>query len=189
MRIKLHPYSQICNNIGTQFFKYIPTGITIHYTSGGSVDSSVSHLKSRGLAYHILIDRDGQTYQMSYLDVPCSHAGNANWMGQHCNTSHIAIAVANYGWMKKKDSLFVNAYGRKFDSADVVFSQNQYWEKVPDVQHKSTMDLLVWLCQNLNIKPQNICGHHEASSYKSDPGGIFGITMHELRSSVCRNIL
>jgi len=157
----------------------VPTGITLHYSAGGSAVSSYRHLKANNLGYHFLIDRNGSVHQMYYLDSTCYHAGNATWKGESPNKKHIAICLASFGQLNKDNR---TCYGNLI--CDAVERQNAHWEPATPEQEISLLQLCVWLCKNLAIKSEKICGHSEACvpvGRKQDVGGVISLSMAEFR--------
>lgn len=60
-----------------------PDTIVLHHTGGSSLSGAESHLKSIGLGYHYMIDRDGSVYEYGPPTSYMSHAyrRNANTIG------------------------------------------------------------------------------------------------------------
>ena len=88
--------------------KMKPTGIVIHYTAGGSRESTVNWFKDQncGVSAHFVIGRDGSITQMVELDTIAFHAGNSklNVDGDTVrgfNNFSIGIEIANYGLLEK----------------------------------------------------------------------------------------
>jgi N-acetyl-anhydromuramyl-L-alanine amidase AmpD len=184
---KAYAYKEIIEN-GESLFK--PEGITIHYSAGSSAESSIEFLRTTKLRYHFLIARVGMIYQMVVLDGRVNHAGKAEWNTLSPNESHIAICIANWGLLKKKGTEYRTWAKKTLDTSQVAYragrnGKYEYWEKATDKQESSLVDLVYWLCKNHKIKPENICGHDEATSRKIDPGGALSFSMERLRNTAC----
>ncbi len=190
MVVRLYPKAILYKNIldpGQGRLK--PKGITVHYTAGGSASSSMDHLRETNLRYHLVIDRDGDVYQMVSLNERVLHAGRADWLGYSPNEAHIAVAIASWGKLQKSEGIY-----RSW--ADVVIppshvnhrsipSKGEYWEKSSTEQETALLNVLVWLAENCMISPDHICGHEEAApKRKLDPGGSLSYTMSEIRNIV-----
>jgi N-acetyl-anhydromuramyl-L-alanine amidase AmpD len=190
-KITLYPCARIFGQVYSKNNELIPKGITVHYTAGGRATSSIAHLESVGLGYHLLIDRDGTVWQMYYLDSTCSHAGKASWKGFSPNLSHISIALCSYGLLTPSASIkdsFLNEYG--YEVAQVSYRQNQYWEPATQEQEEALFDICLWLCRSFDINTDNICGHSEAClprGRKLDPGGVLDYPMSYFRK-VMKNL-
>jgi N-acetylmuramoyl-L-alanine amidase len=81
-----------------------PTFIVVHYTAGSTLSGAVQALKSSGLSYNILIDKDGSFHQARRLDRSSAHAGRSNWKAaggltnqSSLNGTGIGIALVNLG--------------------------------------------------------------------------------------------
>lgn len=186
----LYPYARL--NIKPQFQRYMPDpeGVTIHYTAGGSPESSITYLKAQNYGYHLLIDREGAIHQMYYLDSTCSHSGNAYWQGKSPNRYFISIALCNYGKLiSRKGGVIANAYGRIMKNH--AFRYGEHWEPCTPEQESALLDVSLWLCNNLNINPDNVCGHEECAvpaGRKIDPGGALSFSMPEFREMLRQEI-
>jgi len=162
---------------------FTPRGITIHYTAGGTAHSSMDYLrKETQLRYHFVIDRDGSIYQMVNLDSSVSHAGSSRWNCKSVNKSHVAIAIASYGFLTIQDGKFFTAYNQEIDKSRVVYRQEGHWEGATYQQELALERICRFLMRNFMIYADDICGHAEADPRrKIDPGGILSYTMSEFR--------
>lgn len=165
-----------------------PRYIVAHYTAGTSVSGSISHLRSVGLSYHIIIDRDGSIIQCAPFNMSARHAGVSNWKGlSGLNNFAIGICLANrgyvtrfangsYGWVDSHN----NPIGSFLDEDQVVRAEhfngaetNLYWEKFTPAQINSFKEVCQVLLQTYSgIK--DLIGHDEiAMGRKPDPGPAF----------------
>lgn len=165
-----------------------PKYIVAHYTAGTSVNGSISHLKSVGLSYHVIIDRDGSITQCAPFNKRAGHAGVSNWKGiEDLNVHAIGICMANrgyvnrfgngkYGWVDAHN----NPIGSFLNENQVVKAEhfngsivNEYWEKYSDAQLQTFRELCKAIVQKYpTIK--DVIGHDEiAMGRKPDPGPAF----------------
>ncbi len=165
-----------------------PNYIAAHYTAGTSVNGSISHLRSVGLSYHVIIDRDGSMTQCAPFNKRAGHAGVSNWKGlSGLNNHSIGICMANRGYVTR----FANgSYGLvdthntpigNFLTEDQVVraehfngaETNLYWEKYSTAQLNAFSEVCEVLIQTYTgIK--DLIGHDEiAMGRKSDPGPAF----------------
>lgn len=175
-----HPTAYKGANISPKF-------IVIHYTAGGSAESSMKAIEKRGLSAHLFIGRDGYIFQTVDFNKKAFHAGASEWQGyKELNGWAIGIECCNYGWLDEYDS--VTGQRWRDENNDGIpetpkFSQGAYtvarhrnggpklgWENYPEVQ----MAAIEAACAALvafypGIK--DICGHDEiAPTRKQDPG-------------------
>jgi N-acetylmuramoyl-L-alanine amidase len=162
-----------------------PKFIVIHYTAGGSAQSSIDAMARNRLSAHLVVDRDGTTYQLVDFNRKAWHAGKSFWRGYFNLNSHsVGIEVCNYGWLLPQgDGTF------KRPGETPVFSGNQVhvgdhkngwprgygWELYMDEQIGRVSDLCGAL---LDYYPsiKGIVGHDEiAPDRKQDPGPAFPI--------------
>lgn len=140
----------------------VPSYITMHYTLGGSVSGSVSHLNSRGFGYNTIIDRDGTIYQTAPFNRIVRHAGASNWRGwDNLNGFAIGVCLANYGPCTKRNGKFYNAYNQEMNPNSVLPGshynghkkyQNIYWEKYSSAQLASAKAVVQALVDAYQIR-------------------------------------
>lgn len=185
-------------NITDMFSGGKPSGITIHYTADDNVERVLKTLGERGLAYHLIIDRDGSVIQNCYLINSCDHAGRAKWNGKSPNRNHIAIAVVSWGLLhENKDGTLSTWAGNKFLKEDAVFEPDNvygnesWWQPATVLQYQVLLDACAWLCQAAHIDPEDICGHDECAlplGRKFDPGGVLPVSMSGLRMQLIQRL-
>lgn len=161
-------------------FSDLPIGVTIHYTADDSLERSISALRMAGLGYHIIIDRDGSTYQCAPFTDRVYHAGKALWHGYKPNSSHIAISLISWGKLSHGKSW----RGDVVPEAEIAERWGGQWHEATPVQGQVLMNLLRWLVE-AGIDPRHICGHDECAlppGRKVDPGGVLSKTMAEIRA-------
>lgn len=82
---------------GREFSRQCNT-IVLHWTGGGSAQGAISTLKSRGLSYHAIIDRNGSTTQCVPFECVAYHAGESfGPQGHYVNSYSIGISFVNIG--------------------------------------------------------------------------------------------
>lgn len=156
-----------------------PKGIVVHYTAGGSAISSMNHLRSVDLGYHLLIERNGRVWQQYSLDSQCSHAGKALWNDHYPNNSFYGIALCNYGKLLKNGKTIYGTTPQKS-----TLRNGELWEPATPSQEATLIYLCRWLIAHQGISHKNICGHDECAlpiGRKTDPGGALSFSMQDLR--------
>lgn len=156
------------------------TGITIHYTASGSVESAHNALKDRGLNYHFIIDRNGDVVQSAKLTHSVYHAGKAMWNGASPNRKHVAIALVSWGFVSSGRETWAGTF---VPYNSVRERDGKTWHKATAVQEAKLILLCRWLVQQ-GINPENVCGHDECcipAGRKSDPGGVLSMPVSKLR--------
>lgn len=189
MEIVDHKLDGVTQRPLPQLKRITPKLIIIHYTAGGSLNSSWNALDRSGLSAHLLIDRDGTIVQMGDFNRRTNHAGKSQWNSLSWLNNHsIGIEVCNYGWLPKQgDGVFKRT---KAQGATPAFSADQVivashkngwpkdfgWEIYPDVQ----LEAAEAVCRALVAAYSSITdivGHDEVSpERKQDPGPAYPIT-------------
>jgi len=168
-------------------FKNGPMGVTIHYTAGRNLMSSLDALRASGNAYHLLIDREGGVYQLMGFEAALWHSGRALWQGLSPNRSHLAVALLSWGKLTKiKDGAYVNWLGVAVPKGDVVERMSGCWDAATQAQEEALMGFLTWAVYK-GIDPKNICGHDECAiprGRKVDPGGVLSVSMPVIREAL-----
>lgn len=154
-----------------------PKFLLLHFTAGASAKSSISSMRSQGLAVQLVLDRDGTIYQCRSFGTTAGHAGASEWKGFSGLNSHsIGIEIANGG----------DSFPRKFSSLEPVVARHKNggttkeWERYTDAQ----IEVLMWLCPLLvqTYKLIDVVGHDDvAPSRKNDPGPAF--PMEQVRAA------
>lgn len=173
-----------------------PRYIVLHNTAGGSMDGSISHLKSVGFSYHVLVDRGGKAVQCVPFDRAAGHAGKSNWKGREgLNGFSIGVSAANWGQLSPQPGgqFFNRGKNGKpitsvLSSDQVVVARHQNgggelgWEKYPEAQ----VATMVEVCKALiDAFPSivDIIGHDDiAVGRKVDPGPA--LPMHRFHALV-----
>lgn len=166
-----------------------PFYIAIHYTGGGSLQSTISYLREKGYSYQLLVDRDGSVTQGTPLTKRASHAGYSNWKGRDSlNDFSIGISLANLGYLDKHGNKYyrTNSHGDPstpiFDGSEVDKARHwnghngsgvKGWERYTAAQYQTLYEL----CETLMSAYPSIVdaiSHEEiAIGRKPDPGMAF----------------
>lgn len=155
--------------------------IVIHYTAGGSAESSARYLVKNEIkaSAHLVIGRQGEIFHLVPFDTIAWHAGESSygtrkWLNQYS----IGIELDNAGPLKKAGSEYQAWFGTKYQANDVVQAthrnetSSRYWHTYTEKQIAACREVCELLIQNYGIKL--IVGHEEiAPKRKSDPGPAF----------------
>ncbi len=168
-------------NKGGQFAEGLPDTIVIHYTAGGSLDSSVNTLcdPNTKASAHLVVGRDGRIVQLVSFNTIAWHAGRSAYQGRvGLNKYSIGIEIDNAGRLNKSGDVYFSWFGRNY-TADEVLEAVHRNETVPSYWHRYTeeqINVVQEICTLLTrVYPINtILGHEEISpSRKTDPGPAF----------------
>lgn len=132
-----------------------PEGVVIHYASARytqsedpyDVDEIIRILDENDLAYHYLIGRDGDVYELVPPPLRAWHAGESEWEGRgDCNSWMLGISLAG-----------------------------KYGESFTDRQYDSLAELTGRLVKGFpSIRKDCVTGHEDvAPDRKKDPGPSF----------------
>lgn len=157
-----------------------PRGLTIHYTASMDLDTTIKHLISNNLKYHLIIDRFGSVFQLAPFTHKVWHAGRAKWHENSPNQSHVSIAILNWGILGIDGKTWS---GHKLLADQIAFRNNAEWHKATELQERSLKQVCRWFVA-MGIDPEQICGHSECcipAGRKVDPGGSLSFTIHDLR--------
>jgi N-acetylmuramoyl-L-alanine amidase len=157
--------------------------LVIHHTAGATGKSSVSSMRARGLAAHLVIERDGTIIQCRPFNKTCGHAGASSWTDPSTghkfiglNSCSIGIELANAGsdgsgadafdWAKKQPGFFSSRAKHKHES--VV----REWEGYSAAQLEACAEASKAIIARYNL--DSVCGHDDISpGRKTDPGPLF----------------
>ena len=165
----------------------VPRFIVVHYTAGGSAESSIAALDNAKLSAHVVLAREGRIFQCVPFDRRAFHAGESQWQGYtDLNTHSIGIEVCNYGWLNKRgDGKYQRAGATPaFAPEQVILADHKFgtprgvgWEVYPEAQ----IQVLFALCRTLlEVYPTiiGIVGHDDISpGRKQDPGPAMPMAM------------
>lgn len=172
-----------------------PRFIVMHYTAGGSGAASRDYMlksptqKQRllgapGKVYasaHIVIDRDGSTWQIVPFDRQARHAGRSSWKGlESLNRYSVGIEIANYGWLDRQgDGTYKRSDTPRFAAKDVTVApmpsgtRVMGWENYPTEQLEAARRVTRTLVSTYS-SIREVLGHEEiAPRRKFDPGPAF----------------
>ncbi len=168
----------------------IRRAVVIHFTSGATAESSINFWKEpeqarNDIGAHLIIDRDGTTFQCRPFNKTISHAGKSRWkdpktgkLYTSCNGFTIGIELANAGddpavvkIAKKLPGFAGTIMARHRNGGDMV-----EWEKYPQVQIEACLSAVKALVGRYNL--DDITGHDcVAPERKNDPGPAFPMQM------------
>lgn len=150
--------------------------IVMHYTGGGSRDSSVRHFleSDTKASAHIVVGRDQKITQLVNFNEIAWHAGESEWQEyQSLNSCSIGIELDNAGKLEKRGQNFYTWFNKKIDRNYVTFEAGEYWHAYTEWQIKTVFQI----CQILMKEYKDfidIVGHNDISpSRKIDPGPHF----------------
>lgn len=162
--------------------KFKPCLIIVHFTGGGSAESSIGAMEARNVSAHAIVDRDGSITQLVPFNEQAWHAGPSNWRGKGpCNPYAFGIEIANYGWLNKTGSGGYSAYGHPIAADHVILAQHKNgnptgvagaipWEEYTPEQIAAVSDIIAALkqyCPDII----DVVGHDDVAPVrKSDPG-------------------
>lgn len=132
--------------------------ICLHHTGGKTALSAKNTwiADPQPVATCVCIERDGKIVQYFPSDRWGFSLGldTANYRSVEKQT--IAIEICSYGWLKKKNGRYYNAYNEEIDFNEVyehntLFRGVQYFHKYTDAQIESVRRLLKYWCEKYNI--------------------------------------
>ena len=132
-----------------------------HWTAGGSASSSIKVLERRGLAAHIVLERDGTVFQCVPFGRRAAHAGKSSWRGRkHVSSFSIGNEICNFGPLVKDSrgnyrlpgrsgrlgSLIVPAEeaDERVDLGPATNGSREFvaWERFTDLQIEATAEMI-----------------------------------------------
>lgn len=198
MKIKNHRFPEYWYQKSADVGRRIepPKLIVMHYTAGASVESSRDYMllspteKQRRIgaskkiygSAHLLVGRDGATFQIVPFNIKARHAGVSSWKGlRSLNQCSIGIEIANYGWLDQQaDGRYSRSGETSVFQADEVYigkmpgsDEIKGWQCYPEAQLLQVGSLTSAL---LAYYPSiiDIVGHQDISpGRKFDPGPAF----------------
>lgn len=168
------------NHSGT-FANELPDTLVIHYTAGGSLESSVSWLKNprANASAHVVVGRSGEMVQLVPFNIKAWHAGQSKWKGRSgLNHYSIGIEIDNAGVLEKRADGYYTFFGKRIDNSQVVLETHKHeqkekpWEAFTEKQIETMEMLCLTLKEHYPIG--EITGHDDiAPGRKTDPGPAF----------------
>jgi N-acetylmuramoyl-L-alanine amidase len=147
-----------------------PKDLIIHYTAAGLSSTLNTFETAGGTSAHLVIDRNGDIYQMVPFNMQAFHAGYSSWDGLGAfNNRAIGIEIVNFGFDVAKangaSDILTVKHKHKF------IPQTQ-WQKYPKAQIDAVIAVTKALLETYNL--QKILGHDDISAgRKQDPGPAF----------------
>lgn len=192
---EVYPYAQkIVSPLVMGVGKMVPRGVVVHYLADRNSERAIASLKSQGLGYHVIIERDGSVVQTTYLNLAVNHAGEASWQKASPNRHFLAVAVSSWGVLTPKDGKLIAWNGSQVGGHEAaerrgnVHDSSYWWDVATNPQETALRKFLNWAVER-GIDPKMICGHDECAlpkGRKPDPGGVLSCSMKEMRRELSR---
>lgn len=170
-----------CPKNKVKFGSGLPDTVVIHYTAGGSADSSAKYLAQNDIkaSAHLVIGREGEIFQLVPFDTVSWHAGRSSYGGRNgLNKYSIGIELDNAGVLERVGSEYKSWFGRRYQPNDVVEavhrndSKPRFWHTYTQAQLEACRQVCSLLIEKYKINL--ILGHEEiAPLRKQDPGPAF----------------
>lgn len=153
----------------------------IHFTNGATAQSSIDFWKTKGAkgaSAHIVIDRNGDIYQVRPFNKTCGHAGpvgKSRWQDPNSGNWHDGLNSCSIGIELANAGADYKTIGRHFASGFIEaahFSEPgriQQWEKFPDPQIQSLITLLRMIIIQYSI--DGVATHDMVSFDRKDDTG------------------
>lgn len=171
------PFVRSPNHGGTLQPRYL----IMHYTAGGSAESSISHLatKGAGASAHLVVARDGTITQLVPFDRVAWHAGASRWDGLSGLNSHsIGIELDNAGPLDGGPGAWRSWFKRHYPDEEVVVAAHRHggvergWHDYTEVQIDAALNVSKLLFERFRLL--DVLGHDDiAPERKQDPGPAF----------------
>ena len=159
-----------------------PKFVVMHYTAGGSIDSSLRAINNRGLSAHLFVDREGGIVQTVDFTTRAHHAGPSSWRGfTGLNGHSIGIEICNIGWLDQKSATgwTRSDVSRTYPEHEVIVARHKNggrtkaWELYPEPQLRALNEIVAALFDKYPSL-QEVVGHDDISpTRKQDPGPAF----------------
>lgn len=170
-----------------------PRFLVIHYTAGGSFDSTVAWFKNRdaNASAHLVIGRDGEITQMAAFNRRAWHAGVSSWNDLNDLNSHsIGIELDNSGELTRQDDgAWKSWFQRTYPSDQVLTARHRHdeadaepsgWHAFTEAQLDVCLNVALALHAKYNF--EGILGHDDiAPGRKRDPGPAFPMAAFRAR--------
>lgn len=159
----------------------VPQYLVLHYTAGRDAESSVRRFLNPAAqaSAHLVIGRDGKTWQLVPFDHKAWHAGRSAWAGlEGMNSFSIGIELDNAGKLLKVGQQYQAWFGAFCPESEVVQArhknenQDAYWHAYTEAQLGVALEVARLLLKHYGLK--DILGHENISpGRKTDPGPAF----------------
>lgn len=151
--------------------------IVVHATASKNVKTTVNFLKDPEVkaSAHLVIDRDGNAYQLVDFSTQAWHAGKSSYKGfSNLNRFSIGIELMNACKLEKKGEAYFSWFGEEINKDEVHTHVDtngyiSYWHKYTEAQ----INILIAICKLLRMHYPSIkelIGHSDITSRKVDPG-------------------
>ena len=172
-----YPFRRSPNQSG----RITPEFLVMHFTAGGSAESSISWLCNRAAqaSAHLVIGRDGSIAQLVSFNRKAWHAGRSTWAGRRgLNSCSIGIELANAGGLNRGGGGWKTSWGAPIDESKVLQAAHKNggpvrgWEDYPESQLVVALEVAAVLARHYDLK--DVVGHEDiAPGRKTDPGPAF----------------
>lgn len=159
-----------------------PKGVVVHYTGSANINGTLHHLKTTGLGYHLIIDRNGSFHQLYDFNEVCWHAKGTH-RDLSTNKHYIGISIVSFGKLQKRKDMY---YAYPNDWGFAMPGASSPWHMATQQQEKSLGQFLQW-CVYHGMFPGRIVGHDEINPTKNDPGGILVKNIAAIRNALLKN--
>lgn len=170
------------------------SGLVLHFTAAGSGLGSANYFAKTEVSWteggekktakvqasaHLVVDRDGTTFQCVRFADRAWHAGPATlWKGKpiktNANDFTIGIEIANWGQLvATDDGKFLNYLHKPYTGPPPFhrISDNSFWEPYPEAQFNAVVAAArVIVSQFPAITRDEVTGHEDIQLNKRDPG-------------------
>lgn len=161
-----------------------PRFIVIHYTAGGSAESTARYFASDAAraSAHFVIGRDGDIIQQVETGAAAWHAGRSRWREVSGLNGHsVGIELANWGRLVRTPDGFASHTGTPVPASRVVLAAHRHtpetiapWERFDAAQIAAAAEVTAALTAAYRIGADAILGHDDiAPGRKIDPGPAF----------------
>ena len=162
----------------------IPRFVIIHYTAGGSAESTARYFASEAAraSAHFVIGRDGAIIQQVETNIAAWHAGRSNWRGLNALNGHsVGIELANWGRLARAPEGFTSHTGTPVAASRVMLAAHRHtpqtvepWERFDAAQIAAAAEVTTALLAAYGLGEAAILGHDDiAPGRKIDPGPAF----------------
>lgn len=156
-------------------FKEEVSSVIIHGTGDNNPTlNTVRYLtKPNTASAHIVIGRDGRTYQLVPFDREAWHAGVSEWDGKKSlNKRSIGIELCNSLSLLKTSKGFTDKWGHDVPESEVFEWKGGYWQNYTEAQYMA-LDSVIWFL-TVKLGILELLGHEQISpGRKVDPGPAF----------------
>jgi N-acetylmuramoyl-L-alanine amidase len=159
----------------------VPRYLVMHYTAGGSAESSIRHLtkKAAKASAHLVIGRDGGITQLVPFNRVAWHAGRSRWQGlTGLNQHSIGIELDNAGPLEGGAGQWRSWFERHYPDEEVAVAAHKFddvergWHRYTEAQLAAALEAAQAIVAHYGLT--DVLGHDDiAPERKRDPGPAF----------------